>query len=151
MSRYILRAIHNPTSPPIPLKNNDVNDSVSAPHSSGISPPTVEPIKIAIQTKVRDGMRSSCMILCQARILKEVMVEVEVAKRGTFRTMAGKQAVGANLRANPAPEFIDSLGANFSITLLRQGPTLQATSEADGEAVGLMQNQEGSGAVPKGI
>jgi hypothetical protein len=53
---YILKAIHNPTSPPMPLRSNDVKDSISAPHSSGITPPIVEPIKIASQTKVRDGM-----------------------------------------------------------------------------------------------
>jgi hypothetical protein len=53
---YILKAIHSPTSPPMPLRSNDVKDSISAPHSSGITPPIVEPIKIANQTKVRDGM-----------------------------------------------------------------------------------------------
>jgi hypothetical protein len=51
LSSHILKTIHNPTSPPNPLKNNDVKDNISAPHSLGIAPPIVEPIKIAIQIK----------------------------------------------------------------------------------------------------
>ena len=57
--------------------------------------------------------------------------------------MTGEQAIGADLRANPAPEVVDVLSADFSITLLRQRAVLQATPEADGEAIGLMQHQEG--------
>jgi hypothetical protein len=59
---YILKAIHSPTSPPNPLKNNDVKDNISAPHSSGIAPPIVEPIKIATQIEARDGMTTPCMM-----------------------------------------------------------------------------------------
>jgi hypothetical protein len=63
LSSYILKTIHSPTSPPIPLKSNDVKDNISAPHSSGITPPIVEPIKIATQIKARDGMTTPGLML----------------------------------------------------------------------------------------
>jgi hypothetical protein len=51
-----LKTIHSATSAPIPLKSNDVYESMSAPQSAGTAPPIVEPIKIATQIKARDGM-----------------------------------------------------------------------------------------------
>ena len=57
-----LKAIDSPTSPPIPLKSNDVKDNISAPHSSGIAPPIVEPIKIATQIKTREGITTPCVM-----------------------------------------------------------------------------------------